>query len=278
MAVYAVGDVQGCCEELQRLLDALNFDPGADRLWLVGDLVNRGPASLETLRLVHALGDSAITVLGNHDLHLLALALVGNASSANDGLLQILNATDCDELIDWLRNRPLVHYDPSLQTLMVHAGIAAQWSRETALKRAAEVEAVLRGDIPEVFLKQMYGAQPDYWSPELEGTERLRFIVNSCTRMRYYSTDGKLNLNAKLAPAHYSDSENDKLIPWFRYPNRKTLETRIVFGHWSALGYVDEANVRGLDTGCVWGGKLTAIRLDEEAPPVQIDSQQPKRF
>ena len=278
MAVYAIGDVQGCCDELQQLLDVLNVDTVTDRVWFVGDLVNRGPQSLQTLRLVKSLGDSAITVLGNHDLHLLALALVNNAPAPDACLQAVLEAEDCNELTGWLRHRPLVHHDPTLNTLMVHAGICAEWRVDECLGYAAEVESVLQGDEPESFFRQMYGAKPNHWSENLSGINRQRFIVNCFTRMRYYNPDGSLDFAAKLAPEHYAARGDGKLTPWFRMPKRKTASTRIVFGHWSTLGYINEANVIGLDTGCVWGGKLSALRLDEPAPLVQVDSRQAKVF
>lgn len=278
MAVYAIGDVQGCSDELQELLDTLNIEPATDQVWFVGDLVNRGPKSLQTLRLVRSLGNSAITVLGNHDLHLLALALASDVPEPDACLRPVLEAADRNELTEWLRCRPLVHHDRTLKTVMVHAGIVAEWTVDECLSHAAEVESVLQGDHPERFFNQMYGEKPTRWSANLSGIERQRFIVNSCTRMRYYNRDGSLNFASKLAPADYAGHGDNGLIPWFRVPKRKSATTRIVFGHWSTLGYINEANVIGLDTGCVWGGKLSAARLDEPAPLVQVNSRQAKAF
>jgi len=284
MAIYAIGDIQGCLDELLELLNKLQFEPQHDQLWLVGDLVNRGPQSLETLRFVRSLGHAATTVLGNHDLHLLALALSPQHDSVPAELQPVLQAADRDELITWLRHRPLLHFDAGLNTMMVHAGIVPQWDLATAEQCAAEVEAVLRGPQPEHLLAGMYGGKPNRWSPELCGIERLRFIVNSLTRIRYCRTDGSLDFKAKLAPDHYQDNSGGKykegksLQPWFRGEHRRMADSRIVFGHWSTLGLIVDTNILALDTGCVWGGKLTAIRLDETDEPVQVDSQQPQQF
>ena len=205
MAVYAVGDIQGCLDEFRDLLDALTFDPDKDRLWLVGDLVNRGPKSLETLRFVRSLGDAAITVLGNHDLHLLALAFAPGTRPPEKDLRRVLKAKDSDDLIDWLRHLPILHYDKQLESVLVHAGIYPDWSLKKARGLAKEVEDVLRGPKPEKFLKKMYGSDPDRWSEELSGNRRLRFIVNSFTRMRFCRPDGSLDFTAKLGPDDYGD-------------------------------------------------------------------------
>lgn len=273
MAVYAVGDIQGCLDELQDLLSVLKFRRKRDKLWLVGDLVNRGPKSLETLRFVRDLGDAAITVLGNHDLHLLALALTPGKRPVESGLRKVLKAPDCDELMEWLRRLPLLHHDESLNTTMVHAGIFPRWSLNKARKRAAEVEAELRGPDVVRFLRNMYGNKPDSWSGGLSGHSRLRFILNSFTRMRFCRQDGSLNFAAKLHP-----EDHRELQPWFDVPGRRADDTRIVFGHWSTLGYLEEHNLISLDTGCVWGGRLTAVRLDAFEPLNQIKSRQPRRF
>lgn len=273
MAVYAVGDVQGCLDELQDLLSVLKFRKKRDKLWLVGDLVNRGPKSLETLRFVRDLGDAAITVLGNHDLHLLALALAPGARPPEPDLKRVLKAKDSDELIDWLRQLPIMHHDRSLNTTMVHAGIFPRWSVKKARKRAAEVEAALRGRGAADFLGNMYGGKPDNWSGQLSGNARLRFIVNSFTRMRFCRPDGSLDFAAKLHP-----EDHPELRAWFHVPDRRSDDTRIVFGHWSTLGFVEEHNLLSLDTGCVWGGRLTAVRLDAFEPLNQIKSRQPKKF
>ncbi|MEE4186209.1 MAG: symmetrical bis(5'-nucleosyl)-tetraphosphatase [Gammaproteobacteria bacterium] len=274
MAVYAIGDVQGCYDELRELLDKLKFDPAADQAWFVGDLVNRGPKSLATLRFVRDLGDAAVCVLGNHDLHLLALLLTKEPRLADDAMPDVQRADDRFELADWLRAQPLAHYDKKLKTLMVHAGVPPQWTLDATLEHAATVEAILRGKKPQKLLKRMYGATPNIWSDELEGYDRLRFIVNALTRIRFCTAAGKLDFKAKLAPG----MESRKLIPWFDLPERQIRKTRIVFGHWSTLGYHEADNVLGLDTGCVWGGRLTAERLDAFSQPVQVKSRQPRKF
>ncbi|MGI9291658.1 MAG: symmetrical bis(5'-nucleosyl)-tetraphosphatase [Gammaproteobacteria bacterium] len=274
MAIYAIGDVQGCCDELKILVDELNFDPAVDRLWFVGDLVNRGPQSLESLRFIKALGDSAVCVLGNHDLHLLAQAINPNAPVKEADLQQVLEAHDRDELINWLRRQPLAHFDARLNTLMVHAGVHKDWNTEQTLQLAAEVERQLSGDGAESFLAAMYGSKPEQWFDELEGMERLRFITNCLTRIRYCGTDGTLEFKEKFQPG----TQPDHLVPWFELPNRTLAESRIVFGHWSTLGLVQKKHLLALDTGCVWGGTLTAVCLDEDRPPVQITSRQPSSF
>jgi bis(5'-nucleosyl)-tetraphosphatase (symmetrical) len=261
VAVYAIGDVQGCYDELARLLDILKADPGGDELWFVGDLVNRGPRSLDVLRLVKSLGRAAIVVLGNHDLHLLAFALAGSARLADADLREVLDAPDRPELVDWLRSRSLAHYRPDLNTLMVHAGVAPEWDPLQTIKLAREVERVLRGDGCPRFMSDMYGDQPDKWVPTLSGTARLRFIVNCLTRIRYCHADGRLDFRENGPPG----SQPQGLVPWFEVPGRATQAVRIVFGHWSALGLVQQARLLGLDTGCVWGGALTAVRLDGPA-------------
>ncbi len=274
MAVYAVGDIQGCYDELAALLDVISFDPGQDHLWFVGDLVNRGPKSLETLRLVQELGDAAICVLGNHDLHLLALALSDNVPFDADILSDVLHAEDSDQLIDWLRRRPLAYFDPGLNTLMVHAGVIGPWSVSDTLERAGEVADTLASEHAHEFLHAMYGRKPDKWSENLGGTDRQRFITNSLTRIRYCTADGGLDFNYKLAPG----TQPDNLQPWYELPDRATADTRIIFGHWSTLGLLQTENLIALDTGCVWGGALTAVRLDRDAQAVQVPSRQPRTF
>lgn len=260
MATYAIGDIQGCFDELQQLLELIQFDPKKDRLWFAGDLVNRGPKSLETLRFIKGLGNSAITVLGNHDLHLIALWKNRHRhSKSNRTLTQIFKAKDGDELLDWLRRQPLMHYDKKFDVAMVHAGLPPQWTIKKALERAAEVEKVLRGPKLREFLGHMYGNKPTRWSKKLGGWDRLRFIVNCFTRMRYCTPKGGLDFVAKGKP---SFSEKNTL-PWFTVPKRKSQEQTIVFGHWSTLGLYQENNVHALDTGCLWGGSLTALRLDD---------------
>ena len=262
MAVYAIGDVQGCYDALRRLLEHLRFDPASDRLWLVGDLVNRGPASREVLRCVRGLGAAAQTVLGNHDLHLLAVAAGLKRLRRKDTLRPLLEAPDSDELLHWLRHRPLLHHDPELGHVLVHAGISPQWDLATARRCARELEAVLRGPGCNEFLRVMYGDEPARWDPALSGMARLRYIVNAFTRMRYVDSAMRLDLDAKDPPGR----QPRHLLPWFRHPHRLPIPARIVFGHWSALGYLYENNVLALDTGCVWGGRLTAVRLDAHIP------------
>jgi bis(5'-nucleosyl)-tetraphosphatase (symmetrical) len=264
MAVYAIGDVQGCHDELRRLLDLLRFDPARDRLWLTGDLVNRGPDSLGVLRTVRGLGAAATVVLGNHDLHLLALdAGVRPPRSGDASLLPVLAAPDSGELLDWLASRPLLHRDPGLGWTLLHAGLPPQWNLSTAAACAREVEQALAADRA-AFLKNMYGNDPDRWSDDLPAKRRRRFAVNCLTRLRFVDRDGRLLLQLKGTP----DTTPPGAIPWFRHPDRASAGQRIVFGHWSALGYLREAGVLALDTGCVWGGSLCAARLDADLPPV----------
>jgi bis(5'-nucleosyl)-tetraphosphatase (symmetrical) len=260
MADYAVGDLQGCLEPLKCLLEHVSFDPASDRLWLVGDLVNRGPESLETLRYLYGIRDSVICVLGNHDLHLLAASRKIDRLKKGDTLDDILQAPDRDQLLDWVRQQKLMHYDAERNVAMVHAGIPPQWSLKKALKYASEVEAALRDDaLIEPFLNGMYGNEPAKWSGDLRGVTRLRVITNYFTRMRFCNRDGKLDLKAKegieTAPPGYA--------PWFSHKQRKTKSVKIVFGHWAALeGRCDEPDVYALDSGCVWGGSLTMLNLD----------------
>lgn len=268
MPTYAIGDIQGCCDEFETLLDRLEFDPARDRLWLVGDLVNRGPRSLDVLRKVKALGSAAITVLGNHDLHLLAAALTPSEQlKPQDTLGPIFTAPDRDELLDWLRHQPLLHHDAALGYTMIHAGLPPQWDLELAQSCARELEAALRDDdrCMELFA-HMYGDRPNRWSDKLRGVERLRFITNCLTRLRYCRANGSLELKFK---GRIEDAPRG-ILPWFRAPDRKSSELRIVCGHWSALGYHDADGVLSIDTGCVWGAKLCAVRLDQRAQPVFV--------
>ncbi|MBM0108464.1 symmetrical bis(5'-nucleosyl)-tetraphosphatase [Steroidobacter sp. S1-65] len=266
MAVYAIGDIQGCDQEFGQLLTRLNFSPSRDTLWLVGDLVNRGPRSLDVLRRVKAMGSAAITVLGNHDLHLLALTLSPNERiKSKDTLQEVLAAPDREELMHWLRHRPMLHHDAALGYTMVHAGLPPQWDLATAQACARELEETLRDDTAcRQLFAHMYGDKPDRWSEDLRGVDRLRFITNCLTRLRYCRADGQLDLKFKgeigEAPAG--------LMPWFRVPERRSRSARIVCGHWSALGYHDSDGVLAIDTGCVWGEKLCAVRLDQPAEPV----------
>ncbi len=260
MATYAVGDLQGCLKPLQCLLERVAFDPARDILWLVGDLVNRGPASLETLRFLYGMREALVCVLGNHDLHLLAAARNIERLKRGDTLREILEAPDRDELLQWLRQQKLLHYDEQRDTAMVHAGIPPQWNMAKALRRAAEVENALRDDaLYPMFLDGMYGNEPARWDKELHGIARLRVITNYFTRMRFCKADGTLDLKSKegldTAPAGY--------LPWFSHKQRKTRDQKIIFGHWAALeGHCDEPGVFALDSGCVWGGSMTLMNID----------------
>jgi bis(5'-nucleosyl)-tetraphosphatase (symmetrical) len=258
MSVYAVGDLQGCLDPLKRLLDRVRFDPAGDRLWLVGDLVNRGPRSLETLRFVRGLGEAATTVLGNHDLHLLAIHQGVHKVRRRDTVQAILDAPDRHELMDWLRRQPLLHHDPELRWTMVHAGLPPQWDLETARACAREVEAALRGNDHRLLLERMYADKPDLWSPDLRAWDRLRFIINCFTRLRFCSADGHVDMEHKGAPG----DQPPHLMPWFAVPGRRSARERIVFGHWSTLGLYQADDVLALDTGCVWGQSLAMARLD----------------
>jgi bis(5'-nucleosyl)-tetraphosphatase (symmetrical) len=262
MSTYAVGDVQGCLAPLKTLLKTVNFDPQQDTLWLTGDLVNRGPESLETLRFIYQLRNSVITVLGNHDLHLLAIAAGVRKASPADTLDEILTAPDAEELLSWLRQQPLLHHDEKLDYCMVHAGIPPQWTLKKAIKRAQEVENVLRSKDYTLFLSTMYGNTPAGWKKGLGDVERWRVITNYFTRMRFCSEQGKLELDTKAgihcAPKGYA--------PWFEHLNRKTYHDKIIFGHWAALeGEAYSENTFALDTGCVWGNALTMMRLEDQA-------------
>ena len=258
MATYAIGDIQGCFKQLQGLLAKIHFDPVQDNLWLVGDLVNRGPQSLETLRVLKSLGDRAKIVLGNHDLHLLAVHYGVRECYPDDTISDILNAPDREELIEWLRQQPLVYY--SAPYVMVHAGFCPSWTLSEALTLGQEVSDQLKGPEIVAFLKEMYGNEPDSWSPDLHGLTRLRVITNYLTRMRFCSEAGRLSISKKTAPLDCPESD----YPWFKVPNRQ-IQTPIIFGHWSALqGETQTENVFALDTGVVWGGPLTAMNLETQ--------------
>jgi bis(5'-nucleosyl)-tetraphosphatase (symmetrical) len=262
----AIGDVQGCHAELLQLLERCKYSADRDRLWFTGDLVNRGPSSLATLRYVRSLGDNAITVLGNHDLHLLALALGAKRKpKSGDTLEDVLNARDRDVLIEWLLTRPLAHFDETSGDLLVHAGVVPQWSVDQTLSLAREVEAALRSN-PRTLFNTMYGDEPDQWSDSLEGADRLRFAINVLTRLRVCTADGRIDLKMK-GPA---SEIRAPYRAWFEHEKRRTRDARVIFGHWSALGLVQRKNVIGLDTGCVWGGALTALDLDADEPPVRL--------
>ncbi len=265
MGTYAIGDLQGCYDPFRRLLDEMRFDPDKDTLWLVGDLVNRGPKSLKTLRFVRSLGGSVVSVLGNHDLHLLALAEgVVKYTRRFQTLKRTLNSSDLDEHIDWLRHRPLAHYSKDMDTLLVHAGTHPLWSVKKTLARAREVEDVLKSDDYAKLLAGMYGDTPKVWSGQLKGTKRLRFIVNTLTRMRMLTREMQLNFRSTGQPWR----ARRNLTPWFDFEDRAAADTRIVFGHWSALGLIVLPNLVSLDTGCVWGRQLSGVRLDTRIPRI----------
>ena len=267
MALYAIGDVQGCNAELGEMLRVLRFSADRDRLWFVGDLVNRGPDSLGVLRRIRSLGEAATVTLGNHDLHLLALFFAAADARSDDTLGEVLAAPDRHALIEWLARRPLLHEDASLNACMLHAGLAPQWDLAMARQCAREFEAALRRDPVQLF-DRLYGDRPDLWA-EVRGTqERLRFVVNCFTRLRYVDADGRLMLGAKGSP---KKAQARSLTPWFEAAQARWRGTHIVFGHWSTLGFFRNADVTSLDTGCVWGGSLTALRLDDPgARPVQV--------
>jgi bis(5'-nucleosyl)-tetraphosphatase (symmetrical) len=265
---YLVGDLQGCCDALQKLLEKIDFSPSRDRLWLLGDLVNRGPRSLATLRFLRSLDGAATCLLGNHDLHLLAVAAGGRTTRGGDTLDDILDAPDRLALIDWLRHQHMACRAQGW--LMVHAGVVPQWDAAQTLELAGEVETLLRSDELAPFLQIMYGDEPLRWDPALVGAVRLRFIINALTRIRLVTADGTLELTLKDgahgAPAGY--------LPWFEAPGRRTQGVPIAFGHWSALGLVNRPDLLSLDTGCVWGGALTAVRIDDGAREViQVDCE-----
>lgn len=260
MSTYVVGDLQGCLSPLEDLLERMAFDARHDCLWLTGDLVNRGPESLQTLRYLMAMGNSVRCVLGNHDLHLLAASAGHGRKHRSDTIADILDAPDRNTLIDWLRQQPLAYADPAFpDTIMVHAGVLPQWSAKKTLKLAREVEQALRSDAWQDFMAVMYGNQPDCWTDDLAGNDRLRLIINALTRLRFCTASGEMDFkikdNAKSAPLGY--------MPWFEVPGRKSARTRILFGHWSTLGLMVRDDLCGLDTGCVWGGRLTGLRLDD---------------
>lgn len=260
MATYAIGDIQGCLKPLEKLLDKIQFDPTQDHLWFTGDIVNRGPSSLETLRFIKNLGPHQTMVLGNHDLHLLAVAYGQHQGWAEDTLLPILEAPDREELIDWLLKQPLLHHDADLGYTMIHAGLAYNWDLEKTLRLAKEVETVLQSPDRIEFFKHMYGNEPIHWSDELHGWDRLRCITNYLTRARFCHRDGSLELKSKG-----KQTESEHLIPWFQVSNRLTANDKIIFGHWAALGGVTHTpNAYALDTGCVWGFSLTAMRLEDK--------------
>lgn len=263
MTRYAIGDVQGCHAELKSLLKQIGFRSECDRLWFVGDLVNRGPDSLETLRFVRALGENATVVLGNHDLHLLAVAAGVQRLKRSDTLEPVLGARDREGLLEWLTTRPLAYAEGD--DLLVHAGLIPPWSAALALALAQEVSGALARDARGLF-EHMYGNTPERWDAALSGYERLRFTINVLTRLRLCSADGRIDVSLKGPPP----SGDSALRPWFEHRTRLSRAQRVIFGHWSALGLVQRCGVVGLDTGCVWGGALTAFDLDHERAPLAV--------
>lgn len=261
MSTYAIGDIQGSYYPLLRLLEKIQFDPASDKLWLAGDLVNRGPNSLEVMRFLYSIRSSVISVLGNHDLHLLAIARGYRKLNTHDSIAQLLEADDCSLLLDWLRHCKILHHDPELKFTMVHAGIPPQWDLIRACAHARELEAVLHSNQYEEFLANMYGNEPAIWKHKLIGYDRLRIITNYFTRMRFCTAEGELELETKTAAVDAPVG----FAPWYSHNNRKTRDDKIIFGHWAALeGRANTPNVYALDTGCAWGGALTAMRLEDE--------------
>jgi bis(5'-nucleosyl)-tetraphosphatase (symmetrical) len=268
MATYAVGDIQGCYLEFRSLLEVIGFNAQRDRLWLVGDLVNRGPGSLDTLRYVRDLGDAAVTVLGNHDFHLLRLAAGHGKAHRSDTLAAVLEAPDRDALIDWLGAQKLAHREG--KWLMIHAGLVPQWSVDRTLELAHEIEAVLGSDLRSEFLDKLYGDQPDRWDDALEGFDRWRVIVNALARLRFCTPDGKMEFREKrgaaFAPPGYK--------AWFEHPDRASADHIVICGHWSTQQLMLTPSVWMLDSGCLWGGALTAVRL-EDRRVFQVPSTRP---
>ncbi|HEY8586190.1 MAG TPA: symmetrical bis(5'-nucleosyl)-tetraphosphatase [Rhodanobacter sp.] len=275
MATYAIGDVQGCYPELQRLLEKLQFDPAQDKLWFCGDLVNRGGQSLATLRLIHSLRDSCIITLGNHDLSLLAIAQRRPDAQArvNPELREVLFAEDAPVLFEWLRSQKLVHHDEHLNWTMVHAGLAPMWTLRQALRAAQEVERELSSPRHPRLLRNLFGNRPAAWSSRLQGQDRHRATINTTTRMRYCDVNGRIDFDAKGVPG----TQKPGLYPWFAVPGMRRRDTRIVCGHWSALGRFAGLGVHAIDTGCVWGGQLTALRLDVDEPLYITVNAEPHR-
>lgn len=258
MATYAIGDIQGCFDSLLHLLELCAFDPNRDRLWLVGDLVNRGPKSLATLRYIKSLGTAAVTVLGNHDLYLLMVAEGGAKFRGKDDTLQeILDASDCDELLDWLRHQPICHTEG--EYCLVHAGLLPQWTAARARELGREVETALQGPEFRKFIMNLWGSEPARWSDDLKGWPRLRVIVNAMTRMRFCTPKGVMDFKAKGKLANAPKGH----LPWFELPERRHADAVLVTGHWSALGLKITPNLLALDSGCLWGGHLTAVRLED---------------
>jgi bis(5'-nucleosyl)-tetraphosphatase (symmetrical) len=268
MSTYVIGDLQGCYSALRRLLDRVQFVPEDDQLWFCGDLVNRGPESLQCLQFIQSLGDSAVSVLGNHDLHLLALYHSGRKLKENDSLYPLLMSDDCDSLMHWLQQMPLLHHDNKNQWVMSHAGVHPDWSLQTALKLAGEVEVILQGSECKNFLSAMYGDMPDLWSESLEGMSRMRCITNIFTRMRFFHDDGRLDFEAKLG---LDEHKGQGLSAWFDQPLHLDPDIRIVFGHWSTLPTGQYGRAFALDAGCVWGGRMVALKINPDIEWFEVD-------
>lgn len=260
MAIYAIGDVQGCYEELQMLLEKIQFNEHADQLWFVGDLVNRGKNSLAVLQFIKSLNKSATSVLGNHDLHLLAVAYGHSPLRKQDTFEDILNAPDRDELLNWLRHLPFLHYDPTLNAVMTHAGLFPKWTLSQTIQYAKEVETCLQSDAYHDFFIHLYGNEPNQWGERLMGWDRVRFIVNALTRMRFCGLNSALDF-IEVGPV---GSQPPHLVPWFELPANRMESLTVLFGHWAALNGVTHLdNVVALDTGCAWGDRLSAYRLHD---------------
>lgn len=272
MAIYAVGDIQGCYDSLRKLLDKAKFDPSTDKLWSLGDLINRGPKDYEVLKFCMGLGDNFSCVLGNHDLHFLAIALGYHEHKSTDTFQKVLKSSKLNEIVDWMRHQKLVHYDESRDMLFAHAGIPPQWSVKKTLKLANEVEQAIQDKTKSrLYFANMYGNQPNLWNNNLTGVKRLRIITNYLTRMRFCDSNGHLELRSKAgiasAPKGYK--------PWFQVANRKAENTTILFGHWAALmGNTDVKNVHALDTGCVWGGRMTLVNIDALSNRISVKSKE----
>ncbi|SFC14718.1 Bis(5'nucleosyl)-tetraphosphatase, ApaH [Marinospirillum celere] len=273
MATYAIGDIQGCYHEFKQLLEFIDFRSERDQLWLAGDLVNRGPGSLEVLRLVVELGSAVKVVLGNHDFHLLGVAAGIRKTKRSDTLDTLLSAKDAPDLLAWLSKQPLLHHDPQLNYVMTHAGIPPAWNLAQAKALAAEVELEMRSSRQKKLLENLFGNEPGFWSDSLQGYERQRCVVNYLTRMRFCAPDSRLELETKSE----ADQAPKGYAPWFTYPSQVLKETRILFGHWAALeGHTGVAGIHALDTGCVWGQKLTALRLEDQQT-FQIEASKKNR-
>jgi bis(5'-nucleosyl)-tetraphosphatase (symmetrical) len=266
VTLYAIGDIQGCARSFEALLRRVGFRRERDHLWLVGDLVNRGPRSLRVLRRVRELGKSATTVLGNHDLHLLAAAAGVRTPTSADTFDDVLEANDADQILNWLRKQPLIVSDKLKKRILVHAGIPPGWKVRDAITHASEIEGLLAGRNWIRALRSMYGDVPDQWKPDLSAGDRRRYTINALTRIRFCDKSGRLDFNCSGPPG----SQPSSLRPWFDFPKRRTRKWHIVFGHWSALGIVRREDITALDSGCVWGRELTAVPLDPPGPPIAV--------